>query len=92
MIGLVAVFAFLALGPAAGPVQQDELADPGLRIEWAEFKRLYDDARIEVVDVRGADAFELGHVPRARSVPLDEIERRAGELKALKKPIVLYCA
>jgi phage shock protein E len=45
-----------------------------------------------VVDVRGTDAFEAGHIPGALSVPLAEVERRAAELKDLKKPIVLYCA
>ena len=92
MIGVLAVFAFLAIGPIAAPIQDEPLDDPKLRIAWDEFKRLYDEQKFEVVDVRGQDAFEQGHIPGARSVPLDRVERRADELKKLKKPIVLYCA
>ena len=72
--------------------QEDELASPKLRIEWAEFKDAYDAGKVAVVDVRGTDAFEAGHIPGALSVPLAEVERRVAELKDLKKPIVLYCA
>ena len=77
---------------AAGLAQEQELNSPKLRIEWGEFKKLYDAKKIEVIDVRGAEAFELGHIPGARSVPLQEVERRAEALKKLKKPIVTYCA
>lgn len=69
---------------------QDSSAD--LRIDWATFKKAYDAGSVVVVDVRGTDAFEAGHIPRAISVPLDEVERRVAELKKLGKPIVLYCA
>lgn len=88
-------FAAFVLAPhfAAAQAQHDEeLASPKLRIEWAAFKKLYDAKKIEVVDVRGADAFKAGRIPGARSVPLDDVEKRAGELARLKRPIVLYCA
>ena len=78
---------------ASTPVtQDDELASPKLRIEWTEFKTLYDSKRAVVIDVRGAPSFEAGHIPGARSVPLYQIEQRAAELKKLGRPIVLYCA
>lgn len=69
---------------------QEGAAD--LRIDWATFKKAYDENSVVVVDVRSADAFEAGHIPRAMSVPLDEVEQRAAELRKLGKPIVLYCA
>ena len=69
---------------------QDRPAE--LRIDWAKFKKAYDAESVAVVDVRSADAFEAGHIPRAMSVPLDDVERRAGELKKLGKPVVLYCS
>lgn len=84
--------ALLPAEPAALMASQDDLASPRLRIEWAEFKKLYDAGKIVVVDVRGPDAFEAGHIPGARSIPLDEVESRTTELKALGKPIVFYCA
>ena len=74
------------------PAQQPDISSPALRIEWAEFKKLHDAGKVVVVDVRDAAAFAAGHIPGARLVPLDQVETRAGELKALKKPIVLYCA
>ena len=77
--------------PASAAPQADELASPKLRIEWTEFRKLYDSKRAVVIDVRGDPSFEAGHIPGARSVPLDQIERRAAELKKLGKPIVLYC-
>lgn len=84
-----AVSLVLLVLPAAVEAQ-DGSAD--LRIDWAKFKKAYDAGSVVVVDVRGTDAFEAGHIPRAISVPLDEVEVRVAELKKLAKPIVLYCA
>ena len=86
----LAVCAVALVAPALAA--QDDLASPKLRIEWSEFKKLYDDRKGVVVDVRDEAAFEAGHIPGAMSVPLDEVERRAAELKKLAKPILLYCA
>jgi len=72
--------------------QDKELSSPALRVEWAEFKKLYDAKKIEVIDVRGDSAFEQGHIPGARSVPLDQVERRTDSLARLKKPLVTYCS
>lgn len=80
------------LPAAARQAQEDELASPKLRIDWTAFKKRYDAGDIVVIDVRSRDAFVAGHVPGARSVPLEEVERRASELKKLGKPLVLYCA
>ena len=45
-----------------------------------------------VIDVRGRDAYETGHIPNAISVPLDELRRRAAEFAAVKdKEFVIYC-
>ena len=48
--------------------------------------------RLHVVDVRSAAEFngELGHVPGARLIPLDELRARAAEVKD-DKPVVLVC-
>ena len=93
---ILAIVAVLAMSAVPASAQEDELASPKLRIEWTEFKKQYDTKTIEVVDVRGEDAYAAGHIPRARLIPLAEIERTSPELierlKKLKKPIVLYCA
>lgn len=42
-----------------------------------------------LVDVRSAKAYEEGHLPGAIHIPLDELERRAGELDSTL-PTVFY--
>jgi len=74
------------------PDQDEDTSSPSLRIDWNEFKKLYDARAIEIIDVRGDVFFESGHIPGARSIPLDQVEKRATELGRSKKPIVLYCA
>ncbi len=81
--------AALAVPLSAG---QPDLSSPKLRIEWAEFQKVHEAGGAVVVDVRAAGDYETGHIPGARLVPLDQVEKRVAELKALKKPIVLYCA
>jgi rhodanese-related sulfurtransferase len=87
----VVLLAGLAVVSAAQQEAED-LSSPTLRIEWAAFKKLYDAKQIEVVDIRDRDAFKLGRIPGARSIPLDEVGKHVETLKKLKKPIVTYCA
>jgi ArsR family transcriptional regulator len=43
-----------------------------------------------VLDVRPRDEYAAGHIPGALSIPLDELERRLGELPR-DREIVAYC-
>jgi 3-mercaptopyruvate sulfurtransferase SseA len=91
------VFTLLALvlmtpASAAAQEQAEDTSSPSLRIDWKEFKPLYDAKAIELIDVRGDVFFESGHIPGARSIPFEQVEKRATELRRSKKPIVLYCA
>jgi rhodanese-related sulfurtransferase len=45
---------------------------------------------IVVIDVRPASEFNAGHLPFARSLPLDELEKRLADLPA-HRTIVAYC-
>jgi rhodanese-related sulfurtransferase/DNA-binding transcriptional ArsR family regulator len=45
---------------------------------------------IVVIDVRPGSEFEAGHLPHARSIPLNELARRLADLPA-DKTIVAYC-
>lgn len=45
---------------------------------------------VVVIDVRPASEFNAGHLPFARSLPLDELERRLADLPA-DRTIVAYC-
>ncbi|NEQ98825.1 MAG: rhodanese-like domain-containing protein [Cyanothece sp. SIO2G6] len=46
-----------------------------------------------VLDVRTADEFAAGHVPSAVNIPIQALDERFGELRAIAKsdPIVVYC-
>ena len=93
---LVAAVLFAPLSPGPSAVPQaptgDALASPKLRIDWAEFRTLYDGKQAVIIDVRDPMSFASGHIPGARSIPLDQIEQHAAELQKLRKPVVLYCA
>ena len=92
---VVALIVMTPPGATAREQQQDQEEDtssPSLRIDWKEFRKLYDTNAIDLVDVRGDVFFESGHIPRARSIPLDQVEKHLPELRRSKKPIVLYCA
>jgi 3-mercaptopyruvate sulfurtransferase SseA len=83
----------IALWSMVPAIAQDaETSSPKLRIEWAEFKKLYDAGSIEVIDVRGDEAFAAGHIPKARSIHVEQVDKHAETLKKLKKPIVTYCS
>lgn len=45
-----------------------------------------------IVDVRTPGEFMGGHVAGSINIPLQEIQARLDELKALPQPIVLCCA
>ena len=45
-----------------------------------------------VVDLRSVDDYAKGHILGAKSIPLAELERRAGELDKHKaRPVILHC-
>ncbi|HET6930164.1 MAG TPA: rhodanese-like domain-containing protein [Candidatus Acidoferrum sp.] len=46
--------------------------------------------KAQLVDVRSAGEFAAGHVPGAANIPLEEIERRIGDLSA-EQMLVLIC-
>jgi phage shock protein E len=73
-------------------VAQYDVNSPRVRIQWDEFKKLYDAKKIVVVDVRDEQSFKERHIPGAMLVPLDQVEKRAAELRKLGKPVVTYCA
>lgn len=48
------------------------------------------DGEIVVIDVRPVSEFNAGHLPFARSLPLDELEKRLADLPA-DRTVVAYC-
>ena len=87
-----ALIGLVLLGGAWMPAFAQDLSSAKLRVQWAEFKKLYDARAAIVVDVRAPESFEAGHIPGALNVPLDQVQRRAAELKKSGKPVLIYCA
>ena len=44
-----------------------------------------------IIDVRRPDEFEKGHAKGSINIPLDEMEKRLGEIKKIEEPIVIVC-
>jgi rhodanese-related sulfurtransferase len=84
--------ALVLLSCAVSAQAQDLSTAP--RISMAEFKPLFRSGKVLVVDVRDAVSYRTGHVPGARSMPLDTLldPHNLAILKASKTPIVFYCA
>jgi rhodanese-related sulfurtransferase len=91
MLILIACLMLLAVSSGAA-AQPPDTSSPTLRIAWDDFKKLYDTNEVVVIDVRSTEAYEQGHIPASRSIPLERVDQYVDELKSLKKPIVVYCA
>ena len=89
-LAALAVWAAGAAARAQAPTAEPS-SDPS-RIKLEDFKKDVDAGRLYVIDVRSGEAYGAGHIPGAVSVPLSVIGQRMAELKAVKKPIVAYCA
>ncbi|WP_372826357.1 ArsR/SmtB family transcription factor [Polaromonas sp.] len=74
-------------------VALDGIANAPNKLESVSRKQLIEQARkgdIVMIDVRPQAEYEAGHLPFARSMPLDEIAKRIAELPK-DKEIVAYC-
>jgi rhodanese-related sulfurtransferase len=67
-------------------------SSPELRLSYDEFRRLYDQGEVLVLDTRGQPAYRAGHIAGAQWLPLDAVEARIPELKKEKRVIVTYCS
>lgn len=74
----------------AHPFQADEASAPLITVEQLKTKLASNS--VTVLDVRNSEAYVIGHIPGAVSMPLDTIKSRVSELKDKAKPIVAYCA
>ena len=55
-----------------------------------ELEKRLKERNVTVIDVRPAEEFAAGHIPKALSIPFSELKRRLAELPRTKK-IVAYC-
>ena len=59
-------------------------------INAAELLQRIEAGDVVVLDVRPDLEYRSGHIPQARSIPMDELDTRLGELSR-KKEIIAYC-
>jgi rhodanese-related sulfurtransferase/DNA-binding HxlR family transcriptional regulator len=69
---------------------RDYLGEPVEAIGREELRERLKRGDVVLVDVRPEEEFAAGHIDGARSVPLEELERRIAELPA-DRDIVAYC-
>jgi rhodanese-related sulfurtransferase/DNA-binding transcriptional ArsR family regulator len=67
------------------------LGDEVEEVSSQELLRRASSGEVIVLDVRPAAEYAAGHIPGALSVPVDELERRLGELPDNGPEIVAYC-
>lgn len=73
-----------AAGCGAGP------SDAGVDISLSEALRLWQSKEALIIDVRTVAEYREGHIPGVANIPLDELEKRAGEAPRDKK-VILIC-
>ncbi len=67
------------------------LAGQSRNIDSLQAKALLDKGSVFLLDVRTPDEFRQAHLKGAVLVPIDQIERRLGEVPK-NRPILVYCA
>lgn len=75
------------VGVVAGSAQDDGVR----RITPEEARAAVEKGKAIIVDVRGAESYNAGHVKGARLIPINEIGSRASELPR-DKMIITYCS
>lgn len=64
-------------------------------VTWREVKPLLAAGKVILVDVRDTQAYALGHIPGAVSLPIDQVQQKMGEFTSRyprNTPLVIYCA
>ena len=69
---------------------RDYLGDEVEAIDRHELVKRLASGDVVLVDVRPQDEFAAGHIQGARSIPIEELERRLAELPA-DREVVAYC-
>ena len=83
-LGILGLLLVMLAGCGAGQ------ADAGVDISVDETLRLWQNKEAIVIDVRTPGEYQEGHIPGVANIPLDELEKRIGEVPKDKK-VVLIC-
>ena len=62
------------------------------KINSTEKNKTMSNTKKTIVDVRTPSEFMGGHVPGSINIPLQEIQQRLEEIKALPQPVITCCA
>ena len=81
---LVALLVAMLAGCGQSP------AGAGVDISVDEALRLWKNKEAIIIDVRTPGEYQDGHIPGVVNIPLDELEKRIGEIPKDKK-VVLIC-
>jgi 3-mercaptopyruvate sulfurtransferase SseA len=65
--------------------------DEAKRISLKEAKEAFDAGKAVIVDTRAAAAYQSEHIKGAINMPVDEVEKRYGELPT-DKQLIFYCS
>lgn len=84
---------FLASGVMLAWPELSKLAGGGgATIGTLEATRLMNQQNTLVLDIRDEKEFAVGHLPRARHIPVAELEKRVAEIQKFKeKPVLVTC-
>ncbi len=82
------IVAFVSGGMLLWPLISRQLAGPTLSTLQAT--RLINDSGAVLLDVRDGSEFSAGHLPNARNIPVQDLEKRIKELPS-GKPVIVVC-
>jgi rhodanese-related sulfurtransferase len=92
MDNLALVALFLASGTMLLWPEISRFAGGGGAVGTLEATRLMNQGGSLVLDVREAAEFAAGHLPRARNIPLAELNKRVEEIARFRdKPVLVTC-
>lgn len=88
---LICTVAVFSLGGAAPAHAGHDEEEPVNLIAAEQVKRLLDiGEKVAFIDLREAGAFQQGHLPQARSLPIAALHKRWSEIPRAGR-VVLYC-
>jgi hypothetical protein len=88
---LISIAALLVLSTLTVVVMGQAQGDGVRRITPTEAREAVAQGKAIIIDVRGEDSYNAGHVKGARWINLNDIGSRAGELPR-NKMIITYCS
>jgi len=84
LLGIVSFILSMLTGCGAGA------SDPAVDVSVGEALLLWQNKEAILIDVRTPAEYRDGHIPGVANIPLDELEKRIGEVPKDKK-VVLIC-